>query len=136
MRPHTTCRVSICLTGSIKYNFIIIYLRLWNLPSEGLCCYLWHISPYASWPVFIDLILYDAASGLLVCLWCWKWIITHMLQVIFCPYVTRELVPICVFYTVYGYIYKDDFLMSLIPSVKVLRHLSIFLANFHYLVFC
>ena len=27
-----------------------------------------------------------------------------------CSYAPRELVPICVFYTVYGYIYKDDFL--------------------------
>ena len=26
-----------------------------------------------------------------------------------CSYAPRELVPICVFYTVYGYIYKDDF---------------------------
>ena len=31
----TTWRVPMCLTGSIKYNFIIIYLRLWSFAIWG-----------------------------------------------------------------------------------------------------
>ena len=42
----TTWRVPMCLTGSIKYYFIIIHLRFGVLPSEGHYCYLRHISPY------------------------------------------------------------------------------------------
>ena len=38
--------VPMCLTGSIKYYFIIIHLRFGVLPSEGHYCYLRHISPY------------------------------------------------------------------------------------------